>query len=178
MDVRCWGASELHQREKQTRFAWCLQSSRSRLQYHVTHSAAKIKHVRTLLTAAASGTTNTFFPALLLFLFSFFFSSSSSSSPHVCLPLIRVKRVSNPLFSPPSPPELDTSHLCSDNAALCCCSLSPKQEYFMDFYFGIFCFCLQGRGGGRGGRVLENNVIINTACALEQWDLRARRCVW
>lgn len=81
----------------------------ARLQYHVTHSAAKIKHVRTLLTAAASGTTITFFPAplphllltiiLLPPVFSFF-----------RLLLIRVKRV--------PPLNWTLSQLCSDNDVL------------------------------------------------------------
>lgn len=59
-----------------------------------SHSAAKIKHVRTLLTAAASGTT-TFFPAILLPLFPFFLLSPFFSLIYNTASLFnRVKRVS------------------------------------------------------------------------------------
>lgn len=133
-----------------------------------SHSAAKIKHVRTLLTAAASGTATTFFPALLLLLLPSFFPSLFPSFfslffPSYSLPLIRVKRV--------SPPELDPLSCASDNTALCFCALLQS-----GIFHGFFLFLLHFFFWIRGG--CENNVIINATWALYQWDLRARWCVW
>lgn len=93
VDVKCWGASELKQ--ESTRCAWCSQSSGSRLQYHVTHSAAKIKHVRTLLPLRLEAPILSSLPSSFI-PFSFF-------PPHVCRLLIRVKR-------PPLPPHHHHHH--------------------------------------------------------------------
>lgn len=125
-----------------------MQSSRSRLQYHVTHSAAKIKHVRTLLNAAASGTTNTFFPTLLLpsFLFFFFFFSS-------CMPPLN----SSQKGSPPEPDPLS------------CAQTTPGFAFYriLSWTFMYFVFVLFFQGGMG---VHENNIILITTRALYQRD--------
>lgn len=85
VDVKCWGASELKRRNRRAVPGAC-RAPGARLQYHVTHSAAKIKHVRTLLPLRLEAPILSSLPSsFILFFFppNMYATSQSQSKDHL-----------------------------------------------------------------------------------------------
>lgn len=94
MDVKCWGASELKRRNRRAVPGAC-RAPGARLQYHVTHSAAKIKHVRTLLPLRLEAPILSSLPSSFILFFFF---------PPTCMPPLKASQKTTPhllIFIPP-----------------------------------------------------------------------------